>query len=293
MNTSGKSSTISIAGVEVCQERVCAGGHTVNVIRVGSGSASLVWLPALMDSATSFTRAALSIGRQLAGSACVYAIDPPGYGLADPQSFERIPTFDELGTWLDALLDQLPGPFVLAGNSSGAVMAALAATRRTDVLGLALVGWCDWRLVGTPHRELLCPSTRAQLQHLLKLGWHRPPLLLPRTLDAQLNYAQRSDYREHVASFSPDTFGAAFDHYAGPLALIVGVSDGIITPSMVSALARHRPTARLHVIDDCGHYPHREQPRVLVEILVRWMTGLLRRRCSPAPLVSDVPSTTH
>jgi hypothetical protein len=90
-------------------------------------------------------------------------------------------------------------------------------------------------------------------------------------LAAQLSYAQRSDYRDHVRSFSPEAFGKALDRYSGPLALVAGMSDGIITPVMVQALATHRPQARLRWMQECGHYPHREQPRELTEILMQWI----------------------
>jgi pimeloyl-ACP methyl ester carboxylesterase len=257
--------------------RLYAAGRTTSLIESGDGPLRLVWLPALLDSAAGFTRVALPLSRTLRDIASVCAVDPPGYGASSDEACGGgIPTFAELAPWIDAVLDQIPGPFILVGNSSGAVIAA-AAAHRHDVRGLALVGWCDWRLVGVPHRELLCPSDARDLERLIESGWHTPPRMLPSSFAAQLAQARRADYRKHVASFDPLDFGAKLDRYRGPLALIAGGSDGIITPPMVRALARSRPGAELFWIDECGHYPHREQPDRLADALSIWITRLVER----------------
>jgi pimeloyl-ACP methyl ester carboxylesterase len=274
MNATRGTAARSVASTLVQHESVRVGQRDTPILAVGVGDVRLVWLPALLDSAASFTRVALDLADRLHGSVKVCAVDPPGYGSAVLADGERIPTFAELGPWINAVLDLLPGPFILAGNSSGAVIAARAAGVRRDVLGFALVGWCDWRLIGQPHTDLLSPSTPADLQHLLKVGWHRAPRPFANVLAAQLSYSQREDYRAHVRSFSPEAFGRDFDRYTGPLALIGGTSDGIITPTMVRALATQRPQACLHLIEQCGHYPHREQPKQLGEILGQWIEAL-------------------
>jgi pimeloyl-ACP methyl ester carboxylesterase len=37
------------------------------------------------------------------------------------------------------------------------------------------------------------------------------------------------------------------------------------------AFARIHPDAKVHVLDDCGHYPHIELPQTFNRLLRRWL----------------------
>lgn len=246
------------------------GGVRSDGIEVGEGEVCLIWFPALLDSARSFAPVALALAARYSGRLRVCAYDPPGYG--ERRGGEGVPGFQELEDWSQDLLAKLGRRVVLAGNSSGAVIAVGAFSRDPEaVVGLAFVGWCDWRLVGRPHTALLCPGTEEELDRLIARGWHTPPQLLAGTRAAQLERSRSADYRAHVRSFDPERFGSQLDAYEGPLALVAGESDGVITPEMIRALACKRRDAALVILQSCGHYPHRERPDGLEGALASWM----------------------
>jgi pimeloyl-ACP methyl ester carboxylesterase len=39
------------------------------------------------------------------------------------------------------------------------------------------------------------------------------------------------------------------------------------------AFARAHPAAKVHVLDDCGHYPHIELPQRFNTLLRKWLDG--------------------
>lgn len=253
-----------------------AGGWLSQHLEIGSGAARLLWFPALLDRAATFTRTGLTLASILKDEVSIVAIDPPGYGASGAPIGVQLPPFSALQAWVGDVLDQLPGPKLLVGNSSGSV-PVLAAAHRHDVAGIALVGWCDWRLVGPPPVDVLCPVDAQGLERLLALGWHRRPAIPETVLKTLLATTSSEPYRRHVESFDREVFGHHLDAYRGELALICGTSDGVTTAAMVGQLAAARPEASLHWIEDCGHYPHRETPLKLARILGGWASQALLR----------------
>ena len=241
-------------------------GHELSLLEIGAGPAAVVWFPALMDSAVGFARVARRLAASLRGRARVVAVDPPGYGVMERPG-ARTPSFEDLGGAAQALGRQLKGPILAVGNSSGAVLATALAAGSDAVVGLALVGWCDWRRVGSPHTELLCPSTEAELDHLEALSWHSPRPRPAFSIESHLERARSEDYRAHVMSFDPQRYGAWIDDFKGHLTLIGGKSDRVIRPEMIERTAAAREGSRLLWLPACGHYPHKEQPVQLADML--------------------------
>lgn len=257
---------------------VDAGRVRTHLVEAGEGRGLVLWLPALMDCATGWGRVLLRLAGRLHGVARVGAVDPPGYGDSPRLEGSYTPSFAELEDWLQGVIGTTTGPLILVGNSSGAVPATAVAAADQRVCGLVLVGWADWRLVGPPHRELLCPATEQDLDRLLDLSWHRPPSLTAAARRSYLDRSRGSDFCRHVASFDPEAYGRHLDRYRRSVALVGGRNDRIITPDMVQALAARRPEATLDWIDECGHHPHKEQPGRLAAILDARVREMLRRR---------------
>jgi pimeloyl-ACP methyl ester carboxylesterase len=57
---------------------------------------------------------------------------------------------------------------------------------------------------------------------------------------------------------------------AVPSLLLWGEHDGIVTPQYGEEYCRRIPGARLEVVAEAGHYPHREQPSAFAEALLRF-----------------------
>jgi pimeloyl-ACP methyl ester carboxylesterase len=202
------------------------------------------------------------------------AVDPPGYGSSALPRGTSPPTFDELRGWAESILATADGPWVLAGNSSGGVFATAAAVGGcAGVAGLLLVGWANWGIAEHPAFDVLCPVDRAGLEYLLSRTWHRPPPLRAAVTKSLLEQLGDPGYRRHVSSFDKNDFAARLERFRGPLAFIGGVSDGLVPPELIVASARSREGAESRVLDECGHYPHRERPvqfASVLEELVRW-----------------------
>jgi pimeloyl-ACP methyl ester carboxylesterase len=56
-----------------------------------------------------------------------------------------------------------------------------------------------------------------------------------------------------------------------PLWMLWGRQDGLVPSMHARAFARAHPDAKVHVLDDCGHYPHIEFPQRFNTLLRRWL----------------------
>jgi pimeloyl-ACP methyl ester carboxylesterase len=63
-----------------------------------------------------------------------------------------------------------------------------------------------------------------------------------------------------------------------PLWMLWGRRDGLVPSVHARAFARAHPDAKVHVLDDCGHYPHIELPQRFNTLLRRWLD-----ETAPAP----------
>jgi pimeloyl-ACP methyl ester carboxylesterase len=53
--------------------------------------------------------------------------------------------------------------------------------------------------------------------------------------------------------------------------MLWGRQDGLVPSVHARAFARAHPDAKVHVLDDCGHYPHIELPQRFNNVLRRWL----------------------
>jgi pimeloyl-ACP methyl ester carboxylesterase len=63
----------------------------------------------------------------------------------------------------------------------------------------------------------------------------------------------------------------ALEHLAFPALVIQGRDDQYGTLAQVDAIARHHPDTDALLLARCGHAPHREKERLLVELAGRWL----------------------
>lgn len=243
---------------------------------LGSGPASLVWFPAIGDVAASFGRTALLLARRLHGTSRVLGFDPPGYGPAEGPT----PPFSILYDWAAGIADAIGcngAPLVVAGNSSGAALALAAAVRsNARVAGCLFVCWPDWRLGRAPTSRLLCPRDATGLRELLGRSWHHPPALDDARCSEWLSRLDRPLYRAHVDSFDTAEHGRMLDQLGVPLEFLGGASDGLVPPALLEKSAEAHRSA-LHLIEEAGHYPQTEQPRLLAVRMADAVVCWLRR----------------
>jgi pimeloyl-ACP methyl ester carboxylesterase len=253
-------------------------GLPTHGLEAGAGADALVWFPALLDSAAGFGRTMLALRRQLPQSVRVLAIDPPGYGhgIEDAQALLPISRWD---AWCDSLArlleERCAGRFVFVGNSSGGVAATLAARATQRCAGLVLACWCDWRERGCPDGSVLCPCDRAGVERLLARAWHRPPVLTASALAGMLAQSRSPRFIDHVASFDPDVYRSQLASFTRPLILIGGEHDGLVPIAALRETAQVRPGTPIHVVPNCGHYPHRERTQAFASLLANATLGLL------------------
>lgn len=243
-------------------------------LSMGSGHATLVWFPAIGDTAASFGRTAMRLVQKTRGVLQVLAFDPPGYGSAGGS----IPPFSFLYDWAAALTDELGRagtPLVLSGNSSGADLALAAAVRsNARVAGCLFVCWPDWRLGRSPTSNDLCPRDESGLGALLFRSWHRPPVLSKERRALWVARLADARYRAHVDSFDAEEHGHMLDQLGVPLEFIGGQSDRLVPPTLLedSADAHRCP---LVLVEQAGHYPQKERPADLAELMTatvdRWL----------------------
>ena len=266
------SEALARRGVRRRWEVLC--GHKTHLIEAGSGPATLLWFPAVGDAVSSFGPVLITLAERLKGTARVMAADPPGYGSSPLPPGTTLPTFGELMAWAEAIPSTAPGPWVLAGNSSGGVYAAAAATSGgAAAAGLLLVGWANWGIMDHPEFDLLCPADRAGLDRLLARTWHKPPPMREALARSLLERLGDPGYKRHVSSFDKNDFAARLEHFQGPVAFIGGARDGLVPPELIEASATSRKGAKSRLLEECGHYPHRERPAQfasVLEELARW-----------------------
>jgi pimeloyl-ACP methyl ester carboxylesterase len=253
-------------------------GFATHALEAGTGAATAVWMPALGDAASAFGAVLLALATRLDAGVRIIAVDPPGYGSSPAPDGQGPPSFTRLSRWAEAFATQQRGPTVWMGNSSGGALATAAAVAAGDEgSGLVLVGWPDWRFGDPPDPEVLCPGDPEGLLALQRRAWHRPPTLPGRSVQSLLERASAPAYRSHVASFDALHFSALLQGYGGPLALIGGLSDGLVPPDVIAATAASRPGAKVRWLEASGHYPHKERPDALAEVLTELLQDLLAK----------------
>lgn len=159
-------------------------------------------------------------------------------------------------------------PIHLVGNSMGGWVSLIYAIRHPEKVKRLVLedsSGMTWNLTGVP----LVPENREQAARGMRavLG---PKAQLPANyvLDAMVRRAPTAPMirmiQSNVAPFAVDSQLSSI-HL--PVTMIWGDSDGVLPLRYAEMLQSRIPAAKLHVIADCGHIPHRQKPERFASLL--------------------------
>lgn len=233
------------------------------------------------------------------------AIDLPGYGgsgLADHRGY----TPESAASFLIDFANEMGiERFSVVGNSAGGLVAGVTALDYPDrVEKVALVGSAglgkrvSWplRLISIPVvGELFYKPQMIGKDALIKRIFYRPPDFLDEIIPEMVR-VRCLPHGPHVMLQSVrsglNLLGLRPEHQIlsrlgqlnNRLLAVWGEEDLVIPPISVEDVLRVAPASTVHVLPECGHWPHMEKPEEFNEIL----TGFLARPTTsyPAPVSS-------
>ena len=262
-------------------------GDRVAYRDVGDGDETLLLLHGMAGSSDTWR----AVMPQLSKRYRVIAPDLLGHGQsAKPRGDYSLGAF---AAWLRDLLDELGVTSVtIVGQSLGGGVAMQFVYQHPDYCrrlvlissgGLGQdVGW-TLRLLSAPGSELLLPAIT--LPPLIRAGetlrsWFSAVNVgSPRGAEMWSAYSSLADSQTRQAFLRTlrsvvDYRGQAVSalnklHLTSelPLMVIWGDQDRIIPVDHGFALDQHRPGCRIEVLDGVGHFPHVEEPDVVVDLL--------------------------
>ena len=228
------------------------------------------------------------------------AVDLPGYGDSglphdvgyEPRNGAKFLTefSDELG------IDR----FSVVGNSAGGLIAGLTALEYPDrVDKVALVASAglgrrlSWplRIISVPLLgELIYKPHRFSKGAIVRRIFFRPPAILDDILPEMLRvrclpHAPRV-MLQSVRS-GVNLLGLRRQHHIldrlcdlrAPLLAVWGEEDLVIPPVKAADMQRALPKSTVHVLPECGHWPHMEKPEEFNRILTGFLSQPSPPRC--------------
>lgn len=169
-----------------------------------------------------------------------------GHEVHAPSLYGRGNTMD---LWAESLLAELDGPFDVAVGASMGGGCALALERRSPGFLRSLVLAGAHAGPDPPERR---PAREQQLAELRAQGDEEKAAVVEALRD-------RPDDRAVVRSF------------AGPLLVVVGDADEMISVEAARALAESAPRGRLTVIPGAGHYVSLDRPQEFNRLLLEFL----------------------
>jgi pimeloyl-ACP methyl ester carboxylesterase len=225
----------------------------------------------------------------------VIALDLPPFGRsASPPRGKLLDFYSEFFPhFLDAL--ELEQTTVIGHSLGGAVALRLAIENpeRVDRLGLvapaglgdappwwwhALTARALWQGALAIPSPLTAPIVRQGLKGFLGLRLFADPNRMGREIKHLVDmHGSRQSFSKLL-----EAGHACIDSYTGrllersveleiPLWMLWGRQDGLVPSLHARAFAGAHPDAKVHVLDDCGHYPHIEFPQRFNALLRKWL----------------------
>jgi pimeloyl-ACP methyl ester carboxylesterase len=225
----------------------------------------------------------------------VVAIDMPPFGRSSAPPKGKL--LDFYGDYFPTLLDELEieRTTVIGHSLGGAVSLRLAIQNpdRVERLGLvapaglgsappwwwhALTARALWQGALSIPSPLTTPLVRLGLRTFLQLRL----VDNPRRFDEEIAHLVQMHGSGRDLKLLLAAGHACIDSYTGtlleeslaldiPLWMLWGRGDGLVPSVHARAFERAHPEAKVHVLDDCGHYPHIEVPLRFNKLLRRWL----------------------
>jgi pimeloyl-ACP methyl ester carboxylesterase len=224
----------------------------------------------------------------LAAEREVIAVDLPGHGDTPP-----LPGEASIRTLADAVTAFLAAQGLTGVDAVGSSMGArlvLELARRGGVVG-AVVSldpggfWQGWertffgatigasiRLVRALQPAMPLLTGNALTRSLLLAQFSAHPWRLPSrmVLQEMRDYAAAPSFDPLLRSLArgPAQEGAPRGAISRPVVIVWGRQDRVCLPRQAARAAARFPDARLHWLDDCGHFPHWDQPAATVRLIL-------------------------
>jgi pimeloyl-ACP methyl ester carboxylesterase len=284
-------------GNEVAHRLVEIAGVQTYVADAGEGPA-IVLLHGYGDTADAWRRVVPGLLKEHR----VVAVDMPPFGRSAEAPEGKL--LDFYGEFFPSFLDEvrLDRATVIGHSLGGAVALRLAIENpeRVERLGLvapaglgntppwwwhALTARAVWQGALAIPTPLTTPIVRQGLKSFLALRLFADPNRLGREIKHLVDmHGTRRDLTKLLAAGH-----ACIDSYTGqllersvaleiPLWMVWGGQDGLVPSMHARAFASAHPNAKVHVLDDCGHYPHIELPQRFNQLLRSWLD-----ETAPAP----------
>ena len=173
-------------------------------------------------------------------------------------------------TILRGVLDDDRSPAILVGHSMGGVVAMLTAATDPDrVTGLVLSS--PFLPFGRYGRSTLVTVTDYARHRLLFIAGanRRRPLALP----PDMTLRERAAGLRSLAGYGlrPGTFHAHASQVRCPTLLVHGSRDHYVPPAFALAAAERHPAWQLRMLDNAGHFPHRDNPIAWLAAVEPWL----------------------
>lgn len=194
---------------------------------------------------------------------------------------------DSIGAMAAALLQEHPGPLVLAGASMGGMIAMEVARQAPDrILGLALLGTDanpeseDMRALRERAIELFAQGRAAEvIEPNVHLAFHpdhaRDPVLVRAYLDFVLGAGADQLIRQNRAVIGrPDARGH-LPYLRCPVLVMCGDADQLTPLARSEEILGLCQSARLIVVPGCGHMLTMECPQFVNAALEEWLTSVI------------------
>ncbi len=278
----------------VTESRITVDGHELHYLTAGTGPPLVLLHGGIVDSA------ALTWGGiidDLAEHREVFALDMLGYGknTVPDVTYTTDLHIDLLAGAIDALECDTSQLAVGGLSLGGAIALGYTLREQHRVAKLILVSshgltpapenpLRSYVFSRIPHANKLALRIASRDRELLRMSLdgivHNPARLSDEVIDELLvlmerpnpgtayrrwrkheltPFGYRTDYRENLGDLSVPTL------------LIQGAEDEIYSPEWAEQASERIPTARLEILAECGHWPPREHPEKVVEILTDFL----------------------
>jgi pimeloyl-ACP methyl ester carboxylesterase len=236
----------------------------------------------------------------------VVALDVPPFGRSDAPPPCKL--LDYYTDFFPEFMDRMEiDRATVIGHSLGGAIALRAAVdnaERVERLGLvapaglgnaapwwwhALTARAVWQGALSIPSPLTTPLVKAGLRQFLAWRLFQNPARLHDEITHLIDmHGTGSDLKTLLAAGH-----ACIDCYTGelldrslaldiPLWMLWGRQDGLVPSLHARAFERAHAGAEVHIVDDCGHYPHIELPALFNRLLGRWLAETSAAATPPA-----------